>query len=135
MYHVYIYLLLVANNPEQGIFLVGRKEGDQSLQMQLHYNISRKDKISVVCNHPKPDLNMSMYVFEYGRDFDRLNTSLKITNQEISVSACTALYKNTFIGMEVVSVVLYIFKFSLKFLDFYIIMEFPLNHGFILKYQ
>lgn len=94
------------NSPHQGLFLVGRKEGDQSLQLQGHFNLSRHDKFSLVVNHPKPDLNMAMYVLEYTRDFDRFTTGVKLSNQEMSVSACSTLYKNTFIGIEAVKAVI-----------------------------
>jgi hypothetical protein len=52
---------------------------------------------------------MGMYVFEYTKDFDRFSTSGKITNQEISVSATSCLYKNTFVGVEAVMAVIFIY--------------------------
>ncbi len=85
---------------QNGAFLIGRKEGDQSLGLQCHLNLSDSSKILLVSSHPKPDINQGHYAFEYSHDFERLNTSFKISNMDTSLSATAALYKNLFLGFE-----------------------------------
>lgn len=106
---------------QNGAFLIGRKEGDQSLGLQCHLNLSETSKILLVSSHPKPDLNQGHYVFEYSHDFERLNTTVKMSNMETSVSACAALYKNIFVGFEAVKHVnkIYINKFIQILLKFF----------------
>ena len=97
---------------QNGAFLMGRKEGDQSLGMQCHLNLGENDKILLVASHPKPDINQGHYVAEYTREFERLNTSVKISNMEFGVSASALMYKNLFLGFEAVKHV-HIFYFIL----------------------
>ncbi len=87
---------------QNGAFLIGRKEGDQSLGLQCHLNLSDSSKILLVASHPKPDINQGHYVLEYSHEFERLNTSVKISNMETSLSAVAAIYKNIFFGFEAV---------------------------------
>jgi len=90
-------------------FLIGRKEGDQSLALQCHLNLSESSKIFLVSSHPKPDINQGNYVLEYTHEFERLNATVKVSNMETSVSAVSALYKNVFIGFEAVKHVSFYF--------------------------
>ena len=87
---------------QNGAFLIGRKEGDQSLGLQCHLNLSDSSKILLVSSHPKPDMNQGHYVFEYSHDFERLNATVKMSNMETSLSAVASLYKNIFLGFEAV---------------------------------
>jgi hypothetical protein len=87
---------------QNGAFLIGRKEGDQSLGLQCHLNLSDSSKILLVSSHPKPDINQGHYIFEYSHEFERLSTSIKMSNMETSFSAVAALYKNLFLGFEAV---------------------------------
>lgn len=95
-------LVPFSERSQNGAFLIGRKEGDQSLGLQCHLNLSENDKILLVSSHPKPDINQGHYVFEYTREFERLVGSVKFSNMESSLSACVALYKNVFLGFEAV---------------------------------
>jgi hypothetical protein len=95
-------ILPFSDRSQNGAFLMGRKEGDQSLGMQCHLNLSENDKILFVASHPKPDINQGHYVMEYTREFDRLNTSVKVSNMEMSLSASALIYKNLFAGFEAV---------------------------------
>jgi hypothetical protein len=87
---------------QNGAFLIGRKEGDQSLGLQCHLNLNDSSKILLVSSHPKPDINQGHYVFEYCHDFERLNATVKVSNMETSVSSSAAVYKNIFLGFEAV---------------------------------
>jgi hypothetical protein len=81
---------------------VGRKEGENVQQLQSHINFSSVDRVSIVAAHPKPDMNQAQYIFEYTHDFDRLNTTLKISNQEWGFSSMATLARNTFVGFEAI---------------------------------
>ncbi len=87
---------------QNGAFLMGRNEGDQSLGMQCHLNLNENNKLLVVASHPKPDINQGHYVVEYNREFERLNTTVKVSNMDYSLSASAAIYKNLFAGFEAV---------------------------------
>jgi hypothetical protein len=91
-----------SDRSQNGAFLMGRKEGDQSLGMQCHLNLTENDKILCVASHPKPDLNQGHYVVEYNREFERLSTTIKVSNMELSASASASIYKNLFAGFEAV---------------------------------
>lgn len=69
--------------------------------LQTHINLSASDKLFFGANFLKPDHSQGIYEFEYGRKFDRLDTSLKYaTTGNLSLSATTTLAKNTFVGVE-----------------------------------
>jgi hypothetical protein len=91
-----------SDRSQNGAFLMGRKEGQESLGMQCHLNLSDNDKVLFVASHPKPDINQGHYVVEYTREFERLNTSFKVSNMEVGLSASASIYKNLFAGFEAV---------------------------------
>jgi len=95
-------LIPFSERSQNGLFLIGRKEGDQSLALQCHLNLNENNKILIVSSHPKPDVNQGHYVMEYTREWERLPSSVKVSNMETSVSAVAALYKNIFVGFEAV---------------------------------
>ena len=84
----------------KSIALIGRNEGGQSLALQAHIGIDANNKISLVSQHPKPDVNQGIYVFEYNRKFTRLDTTIKFSNHENSISAVGAIFKNVFAGFD-----------------------------------
>jgi hypothetical protein len=85
---------------QEGAFLIGRKDGDQSLGLQCHVNLGESDKILLISSHPKPNINEGHYVIEYSHEFERCNAAIKVSNMETSVSMTAALYKNIFLGFE-----------------------------------
>lgn len=95
-------LVPFSERSQNGAFLIGRKEGDQSLALQCHLNLSEASKILLVSSHPKPDINQGHYVFEYSYEFERLVTSFKLSNMEVGGSATAAIYKNIFLGFEAI---------------------------------
>jgi hypothetical protein len=80
--------------------LVGRNEGGQGLMLQSHFSLTATDKISVISQHPKPDVNQGFYMAEYNHKFDRLDTTVKVSNNENSFTAAGTVYKNIFLGFE-----------------------------------
>jgi hypothetical protein len=84
----------------KSIMLVGRNEGGQGLMLQAHFGLDANNKISIISQHPKPDVNQGFYVFEYNRKFTRVDTSLKLSNHENSFSAVAAAFKNVFVGFD-----------------------------------
>jgi len=69
--------------------------------LQSHINLSKDDKLFIGANYLKPDPNQGIYEFEYGRKFDRLDTSFKYTsNGMFAVAGVSTVAKGTFIGVE-----------------------------------
>lgn len=87
--------------------LVGRNEGGQGLMLQAHFGLDANTKISVISQHPKPDINQGVYVAELNRKFNRLDTTLKLSNHESSLSATAAVFKDVFVGFDASFSVLY----------------------------
>jgi hypothetical protein len=121
-------LVPFSERSQNGAFLIGRKEGDQSLGLQCHLNLSESSKVLLVSSHPKPDINQGHYVCEYTHEWERLVASVKLSNMETSVSFCAAAYKNLFLGFEAVKHVNMILIFSPKIQNSSITTEFVTNH-------
>jgi len=69
--------------------------------LQTHLNLTATDKLYFAANYLKPDHSQGIYEFEYGKKFDRLDTSIKYASTGvISLSAVSTLAKNTFVGFE-----------------------------------
>ena len=69
--------------------------------LQSHINLSSNDKLFFAANYLKPDPNQGIYEFEYGRKFDRMETSIKYTSNDMwAFSGVSTVTKNTFIGVE-----------------------------------
>lgn len=86
---------------QNGVMLIGRKEGDQAVALQGHLMLTDKDKVTLVAQHPKADLNQAVYAAEYTHEFDRMNLGVKYSNMEpLSISSVATLYKNIFVGCE-----------------------------------
>jgi hypothetical protein len=92
---------------QNGAFFMGRKEGD-SLGLQCHLNFGENDKLLLIASHPKNDVSQAHYVAEYSREFERINTTFKLSNMELSVAASASIYKNLFTGFEAVKHVKFI---------------------------
>lgn len=103
-----------SDRSQNGAFLMGRKEGDESLGMQCHLNLTDNDKVLFVASHPKPDINQGHYVVEYTRELERLNLSFKLSNMEFGVSGSASIYKNLFAGFEAVKHVIYYHNFLVQ---------------------
>jgi len=69
--------------------------------LQTHINLSATDKLFFASNFLKPDHTQGIYEFEYGKKFDRLDTSIKYASTGVySLTAVTTVAKNTFFGVE-----------------------------------
>lgn len=86
---------------KMGLMLMGRKDGEQGLVMQAHIMLSKNDRIALVSQYNKGDFKQVAYVGEYSHDFERFQTSFKLSNMEgLSASAVAPLFRNIFVGIE-----------------------------------
>ena len=87
-------------NNNSGILLIGKKELPESVLFQSHIFISDKERLELLTQMPKKDFSNNIYSFEYVREFNRLNASIKLSSELFSISTITSLYKNLFCGVE-----------------------------------
>lgn len=77
--------------------------------LQSHINLTESDKIFIGANFLKPDPNQGIYEIEYGRKFDRMETSVKYTSTGmLSISGVSTVAKNVFVGIEATLNVIFI---------------------------
>ena len=87
-------------NNNSGILLVGKKELPESILLQSHIFFSEKERLELLTQMPKKDFSNNIYSIEYVKEFNRLNTSIKLSSELFSISTITSIYKNLFCGFE-----------------------------------
>ena len=89
-----------SQNNNSGILLVGKKELPESILLQSHIFFSDKERLELLTQIPKKDFSNNIYSIEYVKEFNRLNTSIKLSSDLFSISTITSIYKNLFCGFE-----------------------------------
>jgi len=87
-------------DPTKSLVIVGRNDPSYINSLQLHATITQKDRISLISNFKSTDSNQSIMEAEYNRTMERLNLSVKYSNQGSSVSLTANAYKNLHFGIE-----------------------------------
>lgn len=96
----FVSMIQNQNNPTQGLVIVGRNDVAYVHSMQLHATLSQFDRLSIVANFKKNDLNQCMYEMEYNKSFERLNLAAKLSNMGSSMALTANAYKNFHLGIE-----------------------------------
>jgi hypothetical protein len=68
--------------------------------------LSGKDRIEINSQWGKKDVQSGISVFEFNRKFERVDLTLKLSPMENSFSVLSTVYKNCFVGMDAIQVII-----------------------------
>ena len=96
-------------NKYRGAAFIGRYEiATQSQSLQAHINVSKRNKISVIAQYPKPDMKQGFYCLEYSWELNRIVGGVRYSTNDTSVSLVTNVLPYTFVGFEtMINVIIY----------------------------
>jgi hypothetical protein len=97
------------SNKYRGAAFIGRYEvATQSQNLQAHINLTKRNKISLIAQYPKPDMRQGFYCLEWNWEFNRIVGGIRYSTNDTSASFVTTVAPYTFIGFET-SVNVYIY--------------------------
>lgn len=91
-------------DPNRAIQLAGMNDSGEKQMVQAHWILNQSEKITFISQYGRPDYRSGMYDLEFTKSFDRLETTVKMSNMagnSLSLIGCIA--KDTFAGFEVAS--------------------------------